>query len=300
MRKHLLVLTAVLSSLILPAVSYAEDSDHKSLLRGDMLTARDTLTTARGIGLANAMVSSAAGTTAVWHNPAAITSAMMASADVGYLYDHSIGGHGVEANVVDMRSNPHIGAAIGFMYEYGDQHQHLINTRLGLGVPLADNVLSLGISAVYSYIKRDDKKIVSQFSLDTGIIVRPIEWLAIGFSAQNLITDKHAAYMPRMITAGISAGSIDYGFNVMFDASFDISASKIAKTGAYAVGAEYVLRRLVPIRLGYRYEGEAHHVISCGVGYRDESGMVGIDLAYQHHFDDFTSEIVTGSIGFYF
>ncbi len=298
MHRLIYLVAAAVSSFLFLSASYAENLN--TVARGDALTARDSLTTTRSLGVANAMVSSGAGTSAVWHNPAAITSATMYSVDAGYIYDHSVGGHGVEVNVVDMKSNQYVGAGIGFVYEYGAGSQHLISTRLGLAVPLADNLISLGVTGVYSYIKRHDKKVLSQFTMDAGLVVRPISWLAIGFSAQNLIVGDYKAYMPRMITAGISAGSIDYGFNVMFDVSFDISADDIAKTGGYAVGVEYVLKRLVPIRAGYRYEGEDHHVISCGLGYRDDSGRFGLDLAYQHHFDDYTSEIFSGSFGVYF
>ena len=298
MRRWGIFLAVAASCLAVPVTSYAENVNKAA--RGDALTCRDTLTTTRGLGLANAMVSNAAGTSAVWHNPAAITTAVMYSVDTGYLYDHAIGGHGVEANVVDMKSNQSGGAAVGFVYEYSSGSQHTINTRIGLGVPLADNLISLGVTGVYTYIKRHGEKIVSQFSLDAGLVVRPLSWLAIGFSAQNLITDDHAAYMPRMITSGISAGSIEYGFNVMFDVSFNISADDIVKTASYAVGVEYVLKRLVPIRLGYRYEEDGHHVISGGLGYRDDSGRFGLDLAYQHHFDDYTNEMISASFGVYF
>ena len=304
MHRVLFAAAAVLS-LSGVSVAYAENlnsvaREDAMTSRGDALTSRDMLTTVRGLGLANAMVSSGAGTSAVWHNPAAITSAMMYSIDASYLYDHGVGGHGVEINLVDMKSNSHVGAGIGFVYEYSAGAQHLISTRIGVGVPLADNLISLGVTGVYSYIERHGKEHLSQFSMDVGLMVRPVSWLAIGFSAQNLIVGDYEIYMPRMITAGISAGSIEYGFNVMFDTSFDISAKDIGKTGSYAVGLEYVLKKLVPVRLGYRYEGKDHHVISGGLGYRDESGRIGLDLAYQHHFDNYTSEIVSGSLGVYF
>ncbi len=306
MHRVLFAAAAGLSLFCASAAGYAEDLNSASRgdavlpSRGDALTAREKLTTTRGIGLANAMVSTAAGTSAVWHNPAAITSAMMATGDVSYFYDHSAGGHGVEVNIMDMKTNSHVGAGIGFLYEYGAGSQHLISTRIGVGVPLADNLISLGVTGVYSYLKRDDKQLMSQFSMDAGLMLRPLPWLAIGFSAQNLIVGDYKAYMPRMLVAGISAGSIEYGFNVMFDASFDISAKDIVGTGGYAVGLEYVLKKLVPIRVGYRYEGKDHHVISGGLGYRDAGGRIGLDLAYQHHFDNYTSEILSGSLELYF
>lgn len=306
MHRVLYAAAAVISLFCASAAGYAENlntlsgKDALTASRGDALTARDTLTTTRSLGLANAMVASSAGTSAIWHNPAAITSAMIYSVEGSYLYDHTLGGHGAELNVVDMKTSQVVGAAIGFMYEYGAGSQHLISTRIGFGVSLADNLISLGVTGIYSYLKRHDETVMSQFSMDAGLMLRPVSWLSIGFAAQNLINGDNKAYMPCMITAGIAAGSIQYGFNVMFDASFNVNAKDIASTGGYAVGLEYVLKKQVPIRLGYRYEGKDHHVITAGLGYRDEGGRVGLDLAYQHHFDNYTSEIVSGSLGLYF
>ena len=178
--------------------------------------------------------------------------------------------------------------------------EHLMHLRFGVAVPLANDVISLGVGGVYSHILHNGDKLLGQFTLDAGVIVRPLSWLSVGFSAQNLIVGDYKAYMPRMIAVGISAGSVELGLNGMFEASFNISADDIAKSGSYGVGVEYVLKKLVPIRVGYRYEGEGHHVLAAGLGYRHNDGMFGLDLAYQHHFNDYSNEILSGSLGFYF
>lgn len=285
-----------LAVILLPGICQAGPEDSETL------TSRQILTSTRGFGLANAMSASGSGTAAVWHNPAAITSAMMYSVDASYFYDHNIGGHGFETNVVDMKSNKYVGAGMGFLYQYANPgaSQHTAHLRLGLGVPLADNLISLGVTGMYTYLKYDDQKMVSQFSMDAGIIVRPLSWLSLAFTAQNLITGDNANRMPRLITAGISAGSLDLGLNVMFDASFNVSASDIAKTGAYALGVEYVLKKLVPVRIGYRYETDTHHVLAAGLGYRHQEGLFGLDLSYQHHFQNVENDIFSASINFYF
>ncbi len=297
MRRTLIGLGLMGLFLLAPSVLMAKTPE------GDWLTSRELLSTSRGYGVANAMVASSAGTTAVWHNPAGIASAMMYSVDAGYMYEHDDEGHGFEVNVVDMKSNPYVGAGFGFVYQHGSVNgkaQHLVHTRLGIAVPLAKNLISLGVTGAYSYIKYDGKKLLSQFTMDTGIIVRPLEWLAVAFAAQNLIVGDYKAYMPRTMSFGAMAGSIDWGINVMFEASFNISAKDIADTGSYGVGLEYVLRRLVPIRLGYRYECDDHHVLAVGLGYRHQEGIFGLDIAYQHHFADTSNELLSGSLNFYF
>ena len=303
MHKRTIIYQAFFLSVLMLAgsgIGFAQDSP--LIKRGDVMTARNILSTTRGYGVANAMCASASGTSAVWHNPAGIAEAIMYSVDASYLYDHETSGHGVEVNVVDSKTNEYVSAGLGFLYEYGkpDESQHLINARFGLAVPLADRLISLGVTALYSYLRYNDEKVVSQFSMDAGIIVRPLEWLTIGFAAQNLIVGSNADYMPRIISFGIAAGSIEYGFNVMFDASFNPNAENIGKSADYSVGAEYLLKKLVPIRAGYRYEADNHHVLAVGLGYRDSGGLFGIDLAYQHHFNAPTSELFSAAIEFYF
>ena len=296
MRKNLYFLF-FLMILSIPSLAMAKTE-------GDYLTAREYLTSTRGYGVANAMVASASGTAAIWHNPAGISSAKMYSVDAAYNYDNDVNGHGFEVNLVDMKSNEYVGAAVGFLYEHmaptDGVTEHRMHLRFGVAVPLANDVISLGVGGVYSHILHNGDKLLGQFTLDAGVIVRPLSWLSVGFSAQNLIVGDYKAYMPRMIAVGISAGSVELGLNGMFEASFNISADDIAKSGSYGVGVEYVLKKLVPIRVGYRYEGEGHHVLAAGLGYRHNDGMFGLDLAYQHHFNDYSNEILSGSLGFYF
>ena len=180
-------------------------------------------------------------------------------------------------------------------------NQNLVNARIGAAVPLADNVLSLGVTGTYSYIQNSGKKFLSQFSLDTGLIVRPTSWLSLGVSAQNLVTGDYEKTMPRMISAGISAGSLKLGLNGMFDVSFNLSAKDIAKTASYGTGIEYMLKGAVPLRLGYRYESGAgdHHVLTAGIGYRDKKYFFGLDIAYQHHFANFSNDVLSASLAYY-
>lgn len=299
MRRTLILLNIfTLLCLLIPLTASAKDPE------GDYLTAREFLTSTRGYGLGNAMVASASGTSAIWHNPAGIASAVMYSVDANYTYNHAISGHGVETNVVDMKSNPYVGMGIGFLYQHAaptnNDTEHLIHVRFGFAVPLANNIISLGVSGLYSHILYNGDKLLGQFSMDVGLIVRPLEWMSIAFSAQNLIVGDYKMYMPRMIAVGISAGSIDLGLNAMFEASFNISADNIGASGSYGVGVEYVLKKLVPIRVGYRFENDDHHVLTAGLGYRHSEGLFGLDLGYQHHFNDYSNEVISGSVNFYF
>lgn len=299
MRHHLLPLVCLLT--FLPAPLFADSQPPKPRLENDELTAREVLTNARGLGLANAMTASAAGTAAIYHNPAAIASAVMYTFDAGYTYDNAANGHTAQVNVVDMKSNEYVGAGLGIVYQYASPQEtrHLVQTHLAVAVPLADNLLSLGVSAVYNYMKYDDKKFMSQFTMDAGLILRPLSWLSLGVSMQNLIVGDFEAYMPRMISAGISAGSLELGLSVMFETSFNLSAGDIAASGSYGVGIEYTLKQFIPIRVGYRYESDDHHVIAAGLGYRNKEAFFGIDIGYQHHFK-YDNDIVSAALDFYF
>ncbi len=285
--------------MVLPTLCQAQDLN-------DELTARERLTTSRGLALGNNMVASASGTSAVWHNPAAISSAMMYAMDATYRYGNRDTTHGFQLNLLDMKSNEYIGAEIGYIYEHSEvagSTQHYNHARLGLAVPLANNILSLGVTGAYEHIKLGGKKHLSQFTMDVGLMVRPVDWLAIGFSAQNLIVGDYKNIMPRMISTGVAFGSLQLGLNLMFEASFNISAEKdhIADTGSYGVGVEYVIKNMFPIRAGYRYEVESEqHVVSAGLAFRDSSGKVGLDVGYQHTFENHENDIFQAGLSLYF
>lgn len=285
-----------LSLVLLPLTALASPNDD--------LTARERLSTARGVGLANALVANASGTSAVWHNPAAITSAVMYSLETAYRFNNATNSHGVQANILDMKSNPYVGAEIGYNYEYSKiegKSQHFHHVRLGLAVPLADNIVSLGVTGAYSNIKYNGDNTLSQFTMDVGLMIRPTNWLSLAFTTQNIIVGDYELVMPRIYAAGIAFNSLELGLGFMFEASFNGSADDIAKTGSYGVGFEYLLLGSFPIRLGYRYEmPDDQHVFAAGVGYRDKAGMVGVDISYQHHFEPSENDILNAGLSLYF
>ena len=72
-------------------LAYADDGVevHLPRVEHDWMTAREMATTTRAMGLANNMSTSASGTSAIYHNPAAIASAMMYAIDAAYYYDNA-------------------------------------------------------------------------------------------------------------------------------------------------------------------------------------------------------------------
>ena len=297
MKKYFLAfLLFSLSSVLLPLEALASPNDD--------LTARERLSTARGVGLANAIVANAGGTSAVWHNPAAISSAVMYSLEAAYRFNNATNSHGVQANLLDMKSNAYVGAEIGYDYEYSKiegKSQHFNHVRLALAVPLADNIVSIGITGAYSNIKYGGDTTLSQFTMDVGLMIRPTSWLSFAFTTQNIFVGDYKLVMPRIYAAGIAFNSLELGLGFMFEASFNGSADNIAKTGSYGFGVEYLLLGTFPIRLGYRYEmPDDQHVFAAGVGYRDKAGLLGVDISYQHHFDPSQNDILNAGLSLYF
>lgn len=280
--------------LLIPTLSFAQDD----------LTSRKRLTNVRGLGLANALVASATGTAAIWHNPATIAAAMMYAVDTTYRFQNNDSTHGFQVNLLDMKSNQYVGAQIGYIYEHSSvdgQSQHYNHIRLGLGIPLATDIVSIGVSGSYEHIKRDGEKFLSMGTMDVGVLIRPVKSLSLGITASNLFVGDYEAYMPRMISAGIAFNSLELGLNLMFETAFNLSAETIKDTGSFAVGVEYVLQKMFPIRVGYRYEmaGEMH-VISAGLAFRDSGGRFGLDLAYQHLFEPSNNDLFQASFSAYF
>ena len=90
---------------------------------------------------------------------------------------------------------------------------------------------------------------------------------------------------------------------MVFDSKFDISQDELVVS--YHAGAEYILSRVIPIRIGYMNEqrlfatGEIgrENFISGGFGYFSQTGSV--DISFNHSIERARMWTVVGSFQFY-
>ncbi len=268
-------------------------------------TAQEVTATSRSAGMGEALSAGASGTSAIWHNPAGIATALMYSAEAGYAYDSRKKINAVTANLVDTKSNAKLGGGLGFVYETGDDASiadyKAYHFRGGLAVPLVQGLIKVGVSAHYADIDREGLEKVEALVVDGGLVVQPTDGLNIGVAVFNLANGGFRELMPRTAAAGIALASLDYGFHVSGDMVFNLDHETPADARTWRAGIEVLAADTFPVRAGYQYdELAAESVVSVGAGFRDRGASIGLDASYQHNLDDAADKVFVGSLAVYF
>lgn len=244
--------------------------------------------TARTAALAGATRAFGAGTTSLYSNPGAMTLNRVyhLEALAQIIPESSRQTYGVSAvDSVTSRLAGGIGGHYGIQDPDGLKRKWT-DVRLALAYPFSDK-LHAGVGGRYLKLRQDglgplggsfasggskDEAIVDSFSFDAGIVVRPIQQLAIGVLGTNL-TYPANGLQPTTLGGGVGFGSEDFTIEGNFVADFTsyTSAQGGSRTTFRAMlGGEYLAADHFPLRLGYRFdEGQKSHAISGGLGYVD-------------------------------
>jgi hypothetical protein len=272
----LLVLGA---ALILPQRSTAQ-----SKLRAPLVTNEGENETARSAGMSGALRAWGSGTTAMFLNPAnlalskayhiegvaQLTPEAARQAYGGIIMDSitnrlaggvSVVGTFVDPDGIDRTT---LDLRIGLAYPITDRlifglgGRYIRSTQLGTG-PLGGSKISGGL------VEGDGRSpFVSVPTFDAGLTIKLTESVTISAAGQNL-THPNNGVMPMTVGGGI--GFAASGFTIEADGIADLN-SWGKPTGRAMVGAEYLIKELVPVRAGYRFDsGAEQHSLSVGVGY---------------------------------
>jgi hypothetical protein len=168
--------------------------------------------------------------------------------------------------------------AAGIQYHFatygGPERRWAHLTTLALAYAIAD-VFHLGIAARHQAIVGASN--TNSVTMNAGLVVRPIEYVSIGFSAHNLIS-VYNRDVSRYFVASIS-GQFFRQLSPAFDLRMDFN--EVNPRFAFHGGVEWLIAQTWPVRLGYQYDGIANHqYISFGAGWFNEGS--GVDLAYRH------------------
>jgi hypothetical protein len=256
-------------ALMMGAASTASAQDPADFVEGS-----------RPVGMGGAFTSVGTGPVGLYHNPSGIALAKMYGLGANYQFTPT--GHILNASVVDSKTNPNVAAGAGYSYIFGredaDPQGHDI--RLGLAVPILKNKISFGLGGRYLILDSGNTEIVNHFTLDAGIIVRPVEQLRIGVAGKNMIdvcdqATRCGSVAPQMFAGGISFGDAT-NFMISGDVEADFTSEPDTVNMEYQFGGE-VLAGPVPIRAGYEHRTltEAHNV-SLGLGYKHSK--FGVDV----------------------
>ncbi|MFW5966286.1 MAG: hypothetical protein ACOCV2_02155 [Persicimonas sp.] len=292
MAKRALTLLAFFASLLVATQAFAQE---------DMLAdgVRPT-----GMGLAYTSVAS--GSPGLFHNPGGITANVMYQAEGTFEYNPS--GSVLTGAVVDSKTNQNVGGGAAYSYFIGRGDLDEVSghdVRLGVGLPVVPEQVSVGASLRYLHLKdeaAEDEPFMQGFSVDAGVVLRPHELVRFGVAGQNLIDlcedpDVCAGVMPTKISGGAAVGD-EAEYLLSVDGGVDISSDPDGVHPFAEVGGEYFAGGAVPVRAGYQWIPSLdRHVLTGGLGVRVE--QAGLDFGFRVDPSDPEYAFFNGSVSVY-
>lgn len=241
---------------------------------------------------------------AVMHNPAGMSRAYLYAAEVFYARDgQSRNVTGV--NIVDSKTQPKLAVGAAYGYQFTDSDADVTadghDARLSFAHPLSDRI-HVGLGLHYLTINRETSvegatvDDIDGFTLDVGALIEIGGGLFIGAVGENLIEVENAD-LPRRAGGGV--GISGEGFSAVVDVLADFGTDPDGKTKTVvAAGAEALLADVLPLRIGYEWNGATSESwLSGGVGFMTQGeGSNGgqITIAYRQNLDQSDQYLFTG------
>jgi hypothetical protein len=219
----------------------------------------------RPLGTGGAMRAAATGDAGPMLNPSGISLMHSYSAESAYAYGSSDSTHDIRVSVVDSTSGLNVGGALFYTYHKGSPAGSKQSGQLGggsLSFPLGD-VVFLGGTAKYIDLSTEGNGctfIKKGFTLDAGVTVRPMQYLAVAVVGYNL-TNPGISFAPQAIGGGLSLSAFP-GLLLLLDSVLErgyvdpTSPQSTPHGKAYYVmgGGEY-LGKSIAARLGGGRDG---------------------------------------------
>lgn len=233
------------------------------------------LQAARNVGMGGAYEAMGYGAETIAGNPAALTLYRRYQIEASGAWDIPQGyGFGTVA-VADSTNELAMGLSYHFATYGGTERRYAHLTTLALGYSFG-NLIHIGLATRHHVIVGSIRN-TNSVSLNAGLVVRPAEWLTIGFSGHNLISVFNPD-ISRYFVASI-AGQFFSQLSPAVDVRMDFNQPN-PRIAVHA-GIEWLISNTFPIRLGYQFDGIAnHHYIGGGIGWFSEGS--GVDLGYRH------------------
>lgn len=249
-------------------------------------------THARAIGMGGAYEALGYGADAIRGNPAALSLYKRFILELNGSWDVPLGYGAASVRTADSSTFVAAGVAYDFATYGSDARRWAHLVTVAAAVP-ALKWLHLGLALVNHNILGASS--TNSVTLNAGILFRPVQWLTFGASAHNIISNFNVD-IPRYFVA--SAGAIIVNqVTLAFDAHFDINKSYLRM--AYHGGAEWLIAKMVPVRLGYEYNDiVGAQYVSGGIGYF--SAGSGVDIAYRHELNGRGGKMVTLTLKYQF
>ena len=245
--------------------------------------------TTRSGAMGGALRALGSGTSALFLNPAAMTTTRVYHIEAQAQLSPEAGRQIYGGNVVDSVTGRLAGAASfsGGFVDPNATHRSLIDVRAGLAFPVSDR-FSIGLGGRWLKLNQESVtapftvdgisgglgdpagsrasrfSFVNQLTFDVGVTAKLGDHVYLAAVGQNL-TYPNNGLLPTTVGGGL--GFANQNLSVEADGIADLS-SWGKPTARVMVGGEYLVADHVPIRVGYRFDqGASLHTLSAGLGY---------------------------------
>jgi hypothetical protein len=265
---------------------------------------------ASALALGDAVNAIAMGAPALYFNPAGMSRIRSYAIEAGYNYSKDLEGHTFVVSTVDSKTNSWLGMGLGYSYISSlssglDRDGHSIRGALSTGYHGKGFSILLGASGRYASLARGEADTeenggdndIEYFTMDVGLMATLGNVVSAGVVGRNLIDTTQVVEAPRQVGFGL-AGHYK-GFQASVDLTLDLQSNPSEEVLlAYAVGAQYLIRNTVVLRLGFSGGGHTDEKkISAGVSYI--SNLMGVDLSFRHNLDRSVDTMVSLGVKFF-
>lgn len=229
--------------------------------------------------------------TALVTNPAAIALSSRYDVSAQFLGTGS-GALRWGASAVDGTTNEYI--TFGFAYEGGRYNPPFLPGELpgfaitgdepvnlkqehdltfGLAAPFLDRKLSVGLNGTVMIFDNAHNGRGTTGNLDVGLAARPIELLALGFAARDVLPIPEQFARPATLAFGVRAGRDEL---VTGGVEADLRLEEVQELPfTIKAGVDGAIKEIVHLRGGYLFHGDTlEHQVSWGFGLNSPSGSI--------------------------
>lgn len=262
----------------------------------------------RPAGLGNAFIAGAAGNGALFSNPGGLDAVHLYALEASYGRATEAGPSAWGVSIVDSKTNPAFAGGVSYSRgsvgndtdEKSDDFASQ-QVRAGLGLPLVEGALTLGVVGSYSTLTTpevsDDQpgSDLSAISVDAGLHGVLGKVVLIGLAGRNLVESEPMG-LKREVAAGLGLMFGPLLMSGSWEGRPGQSADDAMASG-YAAGLEYTVET-VPLRVGFRQAPVGGgQTVTGGIGWRSRES--GLDLAFEQPLEKGAVSTVSVSMSIY-